>query len=110
MTTGASITFSAFVDDTVMFSSKDEVNTFFSNIRVPAATQIDYGVVKKAQTVVYNYIAMSNSDSALINVDGVNAFEVPSKASLDEMKTAFAVVQQALSTLITKLQQAGIMT
>src|SRR5256885_8032744 len=106
---GASISFDAFIDDEILFSSKDEVNAFFSNIRVPVATQAAYGSVKQAQTIVFNSVNLVNSDSAVINLDAVNVFEVPSKASFDELKVAFNALQVSHASLVQKLQQAGLM-
>lgn len=105
---GASLEYTSFTDEVIMFNNKDEVNTFFSNIRVLAGTPATYGSFKQSSSVSFSASTLVIANYADIQLDEVTLVQCPTKASFDELKTAFNTLQTSYNDLLTKLRNAGI--
>ena len=107
--TGAPIYFDPLIDEMTFMASRDDLETFLQNIRVPLATSVSYGVTLKAASNGFNITVISNTDTFNLVVDGVSLGQVPTKESFVELQDAFIVLQTSYKALLTKLIAAGIL-
>lgn len=107
---GASISFTTFTDEITMFHNKDEVNTFFQDIRVPVGTSSTYGTFKQSASISYTTSPCSNASFAQIQLDDVNLVECPTMTNFNELKAAFLALQTSYESLLTKLRNAQIIS
>lgn len=112
MFSGAKLSFTNFTDDELVWETKDDINEFFSDIRVVPANEEEYGAVKQAETLSFEETELVNGDSVHIVINEGEAeeaeAEVPTLASFSELKTAFNTLQASYNDLLTKLKVAGI--
>jgi len=107
--TGANIYFDPLIDEMTFMASRDDLEIFFQNIRVPLATSISYGVILKAASNGFNITPIVNVDTFNLVVDGVSVGEVPTKESFVELQNAFIALQTSYKSLLTKLIAANIL-
>ncbi len=119
MSAGAQLEFTEFVDEVIAWQTRDDLNQFFEDIRVPPATILAYGSVKKGASVTFTVpdfpdfvpnppYGLFNHDTFNLILDGIPLGEVPTKASFLELKNNFYLLTITLDNLLTKLRDAGV--
>ena len=99
--------------NSVLFANKEQANAFFAACEIPSATTTEEGVVKQAEIVIYNQQEVSGAAQEIIPImqgDGTiyNASMVK-YANYADLLQKFQTLQTAMTELIAKLRNAGIM-
>src|SRR6266550_3544950 len=103
MIPGASLSFTSFSDEFVAWATRNDLQEFFENIRIPVGTTDDYGSFKQVEATEFEVVELVNSDTFNIIVDSVSLGEVPTKNSFLELKNAFIALQASYNELLIKL-------
>ncbi|HEX9232704.1 MAG TPA: hypothetical protein VF849_01510 [Blattabacteriaceae bacterium] len=109
MIPGASLSFTSFSDEFVAWATRNDLQEFFENIRIPVGTTDDYGSFKQVEATEFEVVELVNSDTFNIIVDSVSLGEVPTKNSFLELKNAFIALQASYNELLIKLRTAKIL-
>ncbi len=107
--TGASLTFTPFLDEFTAWSSRAALQAFFENIRIAEGTPDVYGTFKQCEATVFGITVINNTDTYNIIVDGVSAGQVPTKESFVQLQNAFIALQASYYELLTKLRTAKVL-
>jgi len=106
---GAQLEFTEFLDEVIAWQTRDDLNQFFQDIRVPVANLEDYGSMKQGVTVTYNpSFNFALNDSINIIVDGVSAGTAPTQATFQELKDDYALLKLKFYQLLVSLKDAGV--
>ena len=106
---GATLSFTEFVSDTIAWEIKDALQQFFEDIRVPVGTTSAYGTFKQVVSTEFEETELTNSDTFNLQVDGVTLGEVPTKESFVELKNAFIALQTSYNELLGKMRTSKIL-
>jgi hypothetical protein len=107
----ANITFTALLDDRILWANRAAATAFFNAIQVPNATEAAYGSVKQADAIIFAQAGLDATTYATLSVmqgDGsiVNT-QVASKNSFDELKAAYVALKASYDALLVAIKNAG---
>lgn len=105
----ASINFSTFTSDTVLFSSKAAANSFFQAMSVSDATITSRGVTLRIALATFSPAAYANENVIELTIDGATE-QIASLAHTEAVKTRLEALETAFAALQTALSSAGVLS
>lgn len=106
----APVQFTALTNPTVLWPTMVAANNFFHTFYVGDADTSNAGVMKKAVAISWTIDPVTDDYVSVGVMQGngtIVAYDVPSRAAYDSLKTQFDALATAFDDLVTSLQNAG---